>query len=74
MVIIPATFTGRPRHMYDYAQDATTYIHAYSCQIYSSHSHAILRGMKLRNILCLDNRLRIAMTLSHVCSNKNCNQ
>ncbi|XP_066428603.1 uncharacterized protein [Eleutherodactylus coqui] len=29
MVILPATFTGSPRHMHEYAQDAMTYVRAY---------------------------------------------
>ena len=28
-VILPATFTGSPRHMHEYAQDAMTYVRAY---------------------------------------------
>ncbi|GFT68522.1 putative DNA helicase [Trichonephila clavipes] len=30
MVILPSTFTGSPRHMHEYAQDAMTYVRAYS--------------------------------------------
>ncbi|UYV69075.1 hypothetical protein LAZ67_6002284 [Cordylochernes scorpioides] len=29
MVILPSTFTGSPRHMHEYAQDAMTYVRAY---------------------------------------------
>jgi len=29
MVILPATFTGSPRHMHEYAQDAMTYVRVY---------------------------------------------
>lgn len=29
MVILPATFTGSPRHMHEYAQDAMTYVRSY---------------------------------------------
>jgi hypothetical protein len=29
MVILPATFTGSPRHMHEYAQDAMTYVRTY---------------------------------------------
>ena len=29
MIILPATFTGSPRHMHEYAQDAMTYVRAY---------------------------------------------
>ncbi|GFX87714.1 ATP-dependent DNA helicase [Trichonephila clavipes] len=29
MAILPSTFTGSPRHMYEYAQDAMTYVRAY---------------------------------------------
>ncbi|GFW34180.1 helitron_like_N domain-containing protein [Trichonephila clavipes] len=29
MAILPSTFTGSPRHMHEYAQDAMTYVHAY---------------------------------------------
>ena len=29
MVILPATFTGSPRHMHEYAQDAMAYVRAY---------------------------------------------
>ena len=28
-VILPATFTGSPRHMHEYAQDALSYVRAY---------------------------------------------
>lgn len=31
MVILPATFTGSPRHMHEYAQDAMTYVRSYGC-------------------------------------------
>lgn len=29
LIILPATFTGSPRHMHEYAQDALTYVRAY---------------------------------------------
>ena len=29
MVILPATFTGSPRHMHEYTQDAMTYVRNY---------------------------------------------
>lgn len=29
MVILPATFTGSPRHMHEYAQDAMTFVRSY---------------------------------------------
>ncbi|KAF8778853.1 hypothetical protein HNY73_015538 [Argiope bruennichi] len=29
MIILPSTFTGSPRHMHEYAQDAMTYVRAY---------------------------------------------
>jgi len=29
MVILPAIFTGSPRYMHEYAQDAMTYVRAY---------------------------------------------
>ncbi|GFU32744.1 helitron_like_N domain-containing protein [Trichonephila clavipes] len=29
MVILPSTFTGSPRHVHEYAQDAVTYVRAY---------------------------------------------
>ncbi|XP_076763394.1 uncharacterized protein LOC143430844 [Xylocopa sonorina] len=31
MVILLSTFTGSPRHMHEYAQDAMTYVRAYGC-------------------------------------------
>lgn len=31
MVILPATYTGSPRHMHEYAQDAMTYVRRYGC-------------------------------------------
>ncbi|XP_055312023.1 uncharacterized protein LOC129574268 [Sitodiplosis mosellana] len=30
-VILPSTFTGSPRHMHEYAQDAMTYVRSYGC-------------------------------------------
>jgi hypothetical protein len=29
LVILPATFTGSPRHMHEYTQDAMTYVRTY---------------------------------------------
>ncbi|GFV52934.1 helitron_like_N domain-containing protein [Trichonephila clavipes] len=29
MLVLPSTFTGTPRHMHEYAQDAMTYVRAY---------------------------------------------
>lgn len=29
LVILPSTFTGSPRHMFEYAQDAMTYVRKY---------------------------------------------
>jgi hypothetical protein len=29
MVILPATYTGNPRHLHEYAHDALTYVRAY---------------------------------------------
>ncbi|GFU10381.1 helitron_like_N domain-containing protein [Trichonephila clavipes] len=49
MAILPSTFTGSPRHMHEYAQDAMTYVRAYGRQICSSPLHAIQHGMKLKN-------------------------
>ena len=51
MVILPSTFTGSPRHMHEYAQDAMTNVraHVLSIQICSSLLHAIQHGMKLKN-------------------------
>jgi hypothetical protein len=31
LVVLPATFTGSPRHMQEYAQDAMSYVRAYGC-------------------------------------------
>ena len=31
MVILPASYTGSPRHMQEYAQDALTFVRKYGC-------------------------------------------
>ncbi|GFV78488.1 helitron_like_N domain-containing protein [Trichonephila clavipes] len=46
MAILPSTFTGSPRHMREYAQDAMTYVRAYGRPNFSSHLHATQHGMK----------------------------
>ena len=43
MVILPATFTGSPRHMREYAQDAMTYVRAiWSPRFFLLPLHVIL--------------------------------
>ncbi|GBP63296.1 hypothetical protein EVAR_26610_1 [Eumeta japonica] len=68
MVILPSTYTGSPRHMHEYVQDATTYVRAY-CRLDLFITFTCKPTWD--EIKELGNHLRIAMTLPHVYLNKN---
>ncbi|GFY36535.1 ATP-dependent DNA helicase [Trichonephila clavipes] len=72
MAILPSTFTGSPRHMHEYAQDAMTYVRAYGRpDLFVPFTCNPTWNEIKELLLVVDNHLRTAMTLPHAYLNKN---
>ncbi|GFV20704.1 helitron_like_N domain-containing protein [Trichonephila clavipes] len=72
MAILPSTFTGSPRHMLEYAQDAMTYVRAYGRPDLFVTFTCNPTWNEIKELLLVgQSYLRTAMTLPHAYLNKN---